>query len=134
AAASARVLCIWSLRLSAMEAGSQAEMAARRAKNVEFWRGRKMGRPSHAGMATQRVGPYAAAGRMARSHGPEGQRSMAQDVMVENGTRVTRRQAAADIVAVLVLVPVSAIGAGIVVGMLSSGQPSLAAVVLIQAL
>jgi len=47
---------------------------------------------------------------------------------------VTRRQAAADVVLTIVLVPLSAIGAGVLIGVFSAGTPNLAAVVLVQAL
>lgn len=48
-------------------------------------------------------------------------------------TRPTQRQAAFDVFAVIVLVPVASIGAAVVMGWLSAGPPSLAAVVLAQA-
>lgn len=48
--------------------------------------------------------------------------------------RLTRREAAADVVAVILLVPAAAIGSGLLLGFLSPAQPGLAEVVLVQAL
>jgi uncharacterized protein len=60
---------------------------------------------------------------------------MTQEAVTDDrAERLTRRQAAADIAAVIVLVPLAAVGAGLVIGYFSSGAPSFAAVVLIQAL
>lgn len=47
---------------------------------------------------------------------------------------VSRREAAIDIAAVIVLVPLCAVGAGIVVALFSSGTPHLAAALFVQAL
>jgi uncharacterized protein len=47
---------------------------------------------------------------------------------------LSRRQAAVDIVAVIVLVPLCALGAGIVVGIFSSGMPNLTVALFVQAL
>lgn len=52
----------------------------------------------------------------------------------DNGPRVSRGQAAADIVAVVVLVPLCAVGAGVLIGLFSSGTPDLAVVLVLQAL
>jgi|SRR5690606_1383037 len=60
--------------------------------------------------------------------------STAEDAPPEAVAPVSRRQAAFDIVAVILLVPACAIGAGIVVGLFSLETPNLAAVLLVQAL
>jgi len=52
----------------------------------------------------------------------------------EKGPRLSRREAAADIVAVVVLVPACAVGAGVLVGLFSAGTPDLPVVLLVQAL
>ena len=52
----------------------------------------------------------------------------------ESAPRISRREAAFDIVAIVVLVPLCAIGAGVVVGLFSSGTPSLAVALFLQAL
>lgn len=52
----------------------------------------------------------------------------------ENVGRPTRREAAVDVAAVILLVPAAAIGASVFVASLSSGLPSLAVIILAQAL
>src|SRR5690606_41181876 len=52
----------------------------------------------------------------------------------EAGTAVSRRQAAFDIVAVILLVPACAFGAGILVSLFSFGTPNLAVALFVQAL
>lgn len=61
--------------------------------------------------------------------------STAEDAAPDPGTtRVSPRQAAFDIAAVIVLVPLCAVGAGILVGLFSSGTPNLAVALFVQAL
>lgn len=61
--------------------------------------------------------------------------STAEDAPAEEGApRLSRREAALDIAAVVVLVPLCAIGAGVIVGMFSSGTPNLAVALFLQAL
>src|SRR5690606_38929723 len=52
----------------------------------------------------------------------------------KNAPRVSRREAAFDIAAVVVLVPLCAIAAGVLVGMFSPGPPSVAVALCVQAL
>ncbi|HEX7082177.1 MAG TPA: type II CAAX endopeptidase family protein [Gammaproteobacteria bacterium] len=52
----------------------------------------------------------------------------------QEGPPLTKRQAAVDVLLTIALVPVCSITAGVVVGALSGGEPSLAAIVFIQAL
>src|SRR5690606_21079847 len=65
---------------------------------------------------------------------PARRRKMQEATTGDGGGRPTRSEAAFDVAAVLVLVPVAAVGSGIVLGLFSADTPGLAPVVLVQAL